>query len=93
MDCSPTGFSCPWDSPGKDTGVGCHALLQGIFQTQGSKLHLLHFLHWQVGSLPLVPSGKPQGVEGPTQIHSCRRKPPMEDRSVVPRPDAKVAGT
>ena len=28
---------CPWDSPGKDTVVGCHALLQGIFQTQGSK--------------------------------------------------------
>ena len=28
----------PWDSPGKNTGVGCHALLQGIFPTQGSKL-------------------------------------------------------
>ena len=26
---------CPWDSPGKNTGVGCHALLQGIFPTQG----------------------------------------------------------
>ena len=26
---------CPWDSPGKNTGVGCHALLQGIFTTQG----------------------------------------------------------
>ena len=26
---------CPWDSPGKNTGVGCHALLQGIFLTQG----------------------------------------------------------
>ena len=25
-----------WDSPGKNTGVGCHALLQGIFRTQGS---------------------------------------------------------
>ena len=33
---------CPWDSPGKTTGVGCHALLQGIYPTQGSKLHLLH---------------------------------------------------
>ena len=29
---------CPWDSPGKNTGVGCHALLQGIFLTQGSAL-------------------------------------------------------
>ena len=29
---------CPWDSPGKNTGVGCYALLQGIFSTQGSNL-------------------------------------------------------
>ena len=33
---------CPWDSPGKNTGVGCHALLQGIFLTQGSNPGLLH---------------------------------------------------
>ena len=33
---------CTWDSPGKNTGVGCHSLLQGIFLTQGSNLHLLH---------------------------------------------------
>ena len=38
---------------------GCHALLQGIFPTQGLNLHLLHLLYWQAGSLPLVPSGKP----------------------------------
>ena len=31
---------CPWGSPGKNTGVGCHALLQGIFPTQGSNQHL-----------------------------------------------------
>ena len=31
----PTRLLCPWDSPGKNTGVGCHALLQGIFPTQG----------------------------------------------------------
>ena len=36
MDCSPPGSSVHGDSPGKNTGVGCHALLQGIFQTQGS---------------------------------------------------------
>ena len=35
-----TRFLCPWDSPGKNTGVGCHALLQGIFRTQGSNPHL-----------------------------------------------------
>ena len=33
---------CPWDFPGKNTGVGCHALLQGIFPTQGSNPCLLH---------------------------------------------------
>ena len=31
IDCKPTRLLCPWDSPGKNTGVGCHALLQGIF--------------------------------------------------------------
>ena len=41
---------CPWDSPGKNTAVGCHALLQGIFLTQGLNRSLLH---WQAGSLPL----------------------------------------
>ena len=45
---------CPWDSPGKNTGVGCPALLQGIFPTQGLNPPLLHLLHWQAGSLPLV---------------------------------------
>ena len=30
----------PWDSPGKNTGIGCHVLLQGIFLTQGSNQHL-----------------------------------------------------
>ena len=35
MDCRPTGSSVHGDSPGKNTGVGCHALLQGIFPTQG----------------------------------------------------------
>ena len=41
MDCSPPGSSA-WDSPGKKTGVGCHALLQGIFPTQGSNPALQH---------------------------------------------------
>ena len=50
---------CPWDSPGKNTGVGCHTLLQGIFPTQGSNLCLLHLVHWQAGFLPLAPPGKP----------------------------------
>ena len=36
MDCSPPGSSVNGDSPGENTGVGCHVLLQGIFPTQGS---------------------------------------------------------
>ena len=52
---SPTRLLCPWDSPGKHTRVGCHSLLQGIFPTQGSKPHLLH---WQVGSFSVGPPGK-----------------------------------
>ena len=55
----PTRLLCPRDSPGKNTGVGCHALLQGIFPTQGSNPRLLRLLHWQAGSLPLAPPGKP----------------------------------
>ena len=48
------------NSTGKNTGEGCHSLLQGIFLTQGANPQLLHLLHWQEGSLPLVPPGKPQ---------------------------------
>ena len=50
-----TRLLCPWDSPGKNTGVGCHLLLQGVFMTQGSNLCLLR---WQVNSLPLNHLGK-----------------------------------
>ena len=46
----PTRLLCPWDFPGKNTGVGCLSLLQGIFPTQGSNPHILY---WQSGSLPL----------------------------------------
>ena len=49
----------PWDSPGKNAGVNCHALVQGIFPTQGSKPRLLCLLHWQAGSLPPGPPEKP----------------------------------
>ena len=42
MDRSPPGSSLPGDSPGKITGVGCHALLQQIFLTQGLNPGLPH---------------------------------------------------
>ena len=41
----PTRLLCPWDSPGKNTEMGSHSLLQGIFMTQGSNLGLLHCRH------------------------------------------------
>ena len=48
MGCSlPVHVICPWDSPGKNIGVGCHFLLQGIFLIQGLNLCLLSLLHWQ----------------------------------------------
>ena len=39
----PTRLLCPWDSPGKNSGVSCYFLLQEIFPTQGSNLGLLHY--------------------------------------------------
>ena len=42
MDCSLPGSSVHGNSPGKNTGVGCHALLQGIFPTRGSNPGLSH---------------------------------------------------
>ena len=60
MNCSLPGSSVnKIDSLGKNTGVGCCALLQGIFQNEGLNPCLLCLLYWQAGSLPLVPPGKP----------------------------------
>ena len=42
VDCSLLGSFSPWDSPGKNTEVGCHFLLQGVFPTQGLSPSLLH---------------------------------------------------
>ena len=62
-------FETPWTVPfqvpqwrdflGKSNGVGCYALLQGTFTTQGSNPHVLHLLPWQVDSLPLCQLGSP----------------------------------
>ena len=60
--CNPR-LLCPWYSPG-NTGVSSHDLLQGMFPTQDSNPSLLRLLHWQTGSLPLAPPGKPTKPEG-----------------------------
>ena len=54
----PTRLLCPWDSPGKNAGMSCYALLQGIYPTQRSNLHLPVSLALQADSLPTEPSGK-----------------------------------
>ena len=63
MDCSPPGFSAHGDSPGKITGVGCHALLQGVFPTRwngtGIKPRSPALL---VDSLLSEPPGKPMNT-------------------------------
>ena len=45
MDTEPARLLCPWDSPGKNTGMGSHSLLQGIFPIQRSNPGLLHCRH------------------------------------------------
>ena len=60
---------CPWDSPGKNTGVGCHLLLQGIFPTLGSNPPLLHWRHILHHWAP----GKPRAV--PFLTAHCRMTP------------------
>ena len=57
MDCSPPGSSVHGDSLSRDTEVGGHVLLQGIFPTRGSNLHPLH---WQTSSLPTSHLGSPK---------------------------------
>ena len=58
MDRSLTGSSVHGDSPGKNTGVDCHFLLQEIFLTEELNPHLLCLWYCQAGSLPLAASGK-----------------------------------
>ena len=56
MDCR---LLCPWDSPGKNTRVGCHALLQGIFPTQGLNPGVPHcrwYTHTHTLSPILIPT-------------------------------------
>ena len=86
----------PWDSPGKNTGVGCHFLLQGTYLTQGLNLHLLRLLHWQADSLPLrhldsgyCPQGPHQGTStwqwSWAERHDSSLHPPLSPTLPWPR--------
>ena len=55
----PARLLCPWNSRGKNTGVGCHSFLQGTFPMQGLNLSLLHCRH----SLPSEPPWKSEKVQ------------------------------
>ena len=71
---------CLWNCPGKNTGVGCHFLLQGIFPTQGLNLCLLH---WQADSLPLNYVGSP--ILSSRELKWCIKSPNNHWRSPAPR--------
>ena len=77
MGCSPPGLLCLWGFSGKNTGVGCHDLLQGIFSTQGSDLGLPH-CRWvlyylsHLGS-PYDPAIPPLGIF-PKKIKTLTQK-------------------
>ena len=69
---------CPWHFSGKNTGMGCHFLLHGIFQTQGSNLRLRHF-RWspashtdssplsQLGTAQMILQGATPPCPGPSE--------------------------
>ena len=67
MDCSPPGSCVHGDSPGKNTGAGCHALLQGIFPAQGSNPGVPHCRR--------IPPGQPKntGVGTPSLLQGIRQ--------------------
>ena len=75
-DCSPPGSSVYGDSPGKNAGVGCHALLQGIFPAQGWNLGVLHcrrpgFACW-VRKIPWRRAWQPTPAFLPGESHGQR---------------------
>ena len=76
MDCSPLGSSAHGDSPGKNTGVGCHALLQRIFQrrdrTQVSRTACRFFTVWATRKAYIYILG---GRHGNSLQYSCLEKP------------------
>ena len=86
MDCSLSGSCVHADSPHKNTGVGCHALLQGIFPTQGSSPCLLSLLHWQASTLTLMPPRKPNILNNSGDEEKCL------ERNKLPKPSQGKIG-
>ena len=79
---------CPWNFSGKNTGVGCHFLLQGTLPTQGSNLRLPSLLHRQADSLPGNPSIDYQIVH--VKLYEMQRLPGFRGGSAVKNPPANA---
>ena len=88
MACSAPGSSVHGDSPGKNTGVGCHALLQGIFPTQGSNPRLSRLQPWQAAPFPLAPPGKPNYRAS----YKCWNSHPRKDNNGTDRSQEETEG-
>ena len=95
MDCSPPGSSVHRNSPGKNTGMGCRFLRQGIFPTQGSNPRLLCLLHCQAGSLPLAPPGRPwmHRMETGGPVSGGTKMLPRESQEPCPSPFLPTQGS
>ena len=80
MDCSPPGSSVHGNFPGKNTAVGCHALLQGIVPTHGLNPGLLHCrrIHYRLSHL--------LGSQSPQPFHLAIDFPDFSQSSVTPTP-------
>ena len=70
-------FATSWSFLGKNTGVGCHFLLQGIVQTHGSNPGLLHLLHWQADDKG---GRKYNGEKTVSSINSAGKTGPLHRR-------------
>ena len=69
----PVRLLCPWNSPGKKTGVDSYSLLQGIFPTQGSNLGLPYYrINLWVGKIPWRREWLPTPVFLPGEFHGQR---------------------
>ena len=80
-NCSPPGSSAhqapplAWNFPGKNTGVDCHFLLQGIFPTQRSNSCLLHLLCWQACSFTTSATWSFTFSGSDCKESACKRRP------------------
>ena len=92
MDCSPPGKNMGGKNTGKNTGVGCHALLQEIFPTQGLNFHLLCLLCKQAGSLPLAPPGSPTNWTAAAAAKSLQSCPALCDPIDSSSPGSPLPG-